>query len=44
MSEEGKGTVFPITDATPLTALQGGRPIKFTPERMEQSRIWSSAE
>jgi hypothetical protein len=36
MSEEGNGTVIPITDATPLTALQGGRPIKFTPERMEQ--------
>jgi len=44
MSEESNGTVIPITDATPLTALQGGRPIKFTPERMEQSRIWSSAE
>ena len=36
MSEESNGTVIPITDATPLTALQGGRPIKFTPERMEQ--------
>jgi hypothetical protein len=33
MSEESNGTVIPITDATPLTALQGGRPIKFTPER-----------
>src|SRR5262245_5816808 len=36
MSEESNGTVIPITDATPLTALQGDRPIKFTPERMEQ--------
>ena len=36
MSEESNGTVIPITDATPLTALQGGRSIKFTPERMEQ--------
>src|SRR5262249_8092001 len=36
MSEEGNGTVIPITDATRLTALQGGRPIKFTPERLEQ--------
>ena len=36
MTEESNGTVIPITDATPLTALQGGRPIKFTPERMEQ--------
>jgi len=36
MSEESNGTVIPITDATPLMALQGGRPIKFTPERMEQ--------
>src|SRR6516225_12481443 len=36
MSEESNGTVIPITDATPLTALQGGRPIKFTPERLQQ--------
>jgi hypothetical protein len=36
MPEESNGTVIPITDATPLTALQGGRPIKFTPERLEQ--------